>query len=27
LKARGEAKDKAEDSINRNRDFGDRVNL
>jgi len=26
-KARGEAKDKAEDTINRNRDFGDKVNL
>lgn len=27
LKERGEAKDKAEDAINRHRDMGDRVNL
>lgn len=27
LKARGEAKDKAEDAINRHRDMDDRVNL
>jgi len=27
LKARGQAKDKAEDAINRHRSIGDRVNL